>query len=87
MLTLQKLKEMKPHTIFAKGGGLIEEFSREMNTKWVAVRGGIHDWAIYYAEEGKADEQIRDWGDKCYFEEVIKRLVPCDEEAFKMYRY
>jgi len=72
MLTLEKLKEMDSHTIFAYGAD------------WVAVRGGIHDWAIYKGQGTK--EYIRDWGNKVHSEEEIKLLVPCDKESFNMYR-
>lgn len=52
---------------------------------WVAVRGGIHDWSIYaenpYTGIGYPN------GDKVTGEANIKKLVPCDDEAFKMYRY
>lgn len=52
MLTLQQLKDMEPGTIIARGemldipGGLDMNNSRE-SLRWIAVRGGIHDWAIY----------------------------------------
>ncbi len=90
-LTIEKLKEMKPG-IFVKGETLVEDYwdvSKEMLVKWVAVRGGIHDWAIYYnlASESKSDEMIRDHGDKMRNSESIKKCVPCDKEAFNMYRY
>lgn len=91
MLTLKKLKEMEPHTIF-------EFKSGEINGRtfmWVAVRGGIHDWAIYtsinaiptrdfWAVDKKG---IAAYGQKLVDEEKIRELVPCDDEAFKMYRY
>lgn len=30
---------------------------------------------------------IVNYGDKVHSEENIKKLCPCDDEAFKMYRY
>jgi len=52
MLTLKMLKAMPPHTIFAQGE--LVDSPEDCNlantgktTRWVAVRGGIHDWAIY----------------------------------------
>ena len=92
MLTLQKLKEMKPHTIFLKGeivdspdGINMENTGRQL--RWVAVRGGIHDWAIYCHLAEKDWDFIRTQGNKVSGEENIKRLVSCDEEAFEMYRH
>ena len=60
---------------------------RDLRLNWVAVRGKIHDWAIYYHTSDKSDDYIRDYGSKCFTEAVIKDLVPCDVDALKMYRY
>lgn len=92
MLTLKDLKELEPSTIFAKGTTLVEDYwdtSKEMQIDWVAVRGGIYDWAIYYQlTHLQWDEyQIKDNGEKMHNEKSIKKCVPCDDEAFKMYRY
>ena len=94
MLTLKKLKEMEPG-IFAQG--IVEDKPKGINMadtgtllKWVAVRGGIHDWTIYadnpYHPRG-SHEGVANLGDKLTGEENIRKLVPCDTEAFKMYRY
>jgi hypothetical protein len=96
ILTLDKLKKLKPESIFAKGylidsneGCPLANTGRKV--RWVAVRGWIHDWAIYCQNPHYAGtwswERIQQMGDKIPFEECIKQLVPCDEEAFKMYRY
>lgn len=50
-LTLKQLKEMKPG-IFARGTFIDSPDGCNMantgeETRWVAVRGDIHDWAIY----------------------------------------
>ena len=90
MLTLEKLKEMKPG-IFATGtandepnGFFMANTSKQL--RWVAVRGNIHDWAIYCHFVDKDTEWIKRQGDKVSQEKHIKELVPCDDEAFKMYR-
>lgn len=91
MLTLKKLKEMKPNTIFEFKPGK----NAERTFMWVAVRGGIHDWAIYTSLNaipmvdfwGGDKQGIADVGQKVTDEKTIRELVPCDEEAFKMYRY
>ncbi len=90
MLTLQKLKDLKPG-IFASGTTIDSpEGANMMNTgkvlKWVAVRGQFHDWAIYCQYEGWTDEQIRDVGEKVHTREYVIRLVPCDKKALAMYR-
>ena len=93
MLTIKKLKEMK-EGIFAQGEVIDSPEGANMaNTgkmmKWVAVRGIIHDWAIYCDNPymPQLDFQgVRDMGDKIHDREVVKKLVPCDKEALDMYR-
>lgn len=92
MLTLKQLKEMEPDTIFAKGeiidspdGINMENTGKQL--RWVACRGGIHDWAIYCHLADKDWDFIKTQGNKVIREKNIKKLIPCDDEAFKMYRY
>jgi len=94
-LTLQMLKDMGPGTIFAKGEILNEELPTPMvspseypNLKlcWVAKRGGYWDWTIYMAKAEQGYEYAETNGDKTYSENNIRFLVPCDDEAFKMFR-
>lgn len=92
MLTLQELKDMKPDTIFATGittdnPAGINMTNSGQDLRWVACRGGIHDWAIYVHWAYNSEDWIRDHGDKIFNETTIKRLVPCDAEAFGMYRW
>jgi hypothetical protein len=93
-LTLQSLKDMEPFKVFATGivenspdGVFMTTSSIGKKLMWVAKRGEIHDWAIYihWAENG--ENYARDYGDKVVAKEYIKKLVPCDESAFNMYRY
>ena len=92
MLTLKMLQEMKPDTTFAEGvttddneGVNLSNSGRQL--RWVACRGGIHDWAIYaqYAEQSAS--WVKRFGDKIHFERNIRKLVPCDDEALAMYRH
>lgn len=91
-LTLTQLKDMDPHTMFATG--IANDVPDELyiagtgtHLRWVAVRGGIHDWAIYAQSIDWPEELVRAMGDKVLGEENIRRLVPCTDKAFKMYRY
>ena len=91
-MTLQQLKDMEPDTIFATGtanddpqGLFMANTNRQL--RWVAVRGGIYDWAIYCHFADKDVEWIKRQGDKVGMESHIKKLVPCDDEAFEMYRF
>lgn len=83
-------------------GGTLEPGGKLTKVKWVAIRGGIHDWAIYHSMDANfifapylddpshlkvSNGRIARAGAKLYREEDIKRFVPCDDEAFKMYRY
>lgn len=79
MLTLEKLKEMAPNTCIRK----IET----NNLRYIAMRGSIHDWAIYYGPITWDYDTIKSNGDKLRSELTIKDLVPCNDEAFAIYRY
>lgn len=91
MLTRKILEDMPSHTMFATGTALDTEGGLFMaNTgkllRWVAVRGEIQDWAVY-AHFAHNDEQwVRSYGDKVGMEKHIKMCVPCDEEAYALYR-
>lgn len=90
-LTLQMLKDMEPG-IFATGTVSDNPTGINMTNsgkllRWVAVRGQIHDWKIYCHWADKSEDWIRRQGDKVHNDENIKKLVPCDDEAFKMYRH
>lgn len=91
MLTLQQLKDMEPDTIFATGEttdgyDAVNMYGRGQELRWVATRGGIHDWAIYIAPKDWDQLRIQRMGDKVHNRESIKKLVPCDDEALAMYR-
>lgn len=54
---------------------------------WVAKRGRIHDWTIYYGPVEHGINEILEVGDKLYNKETIRRLVACTDEAFALYRF
>lgn len=92
MLTEKLLKELTPGGIFATGTRHDPRLYRGGMIQWVAVRGeGMHDWAIYYhrycPDREDSVEWVKRFGDKCSTEAVIKELVPCDDEAFALYRF
>ena len=86
MLTIENLKEMEPGTIIATGVTQ-NDYLYHLPVRWVAKRGRIHDWAIYYDKEEKSQSEVENCGNKCFTEAVIKELVPCDEAAMRMYRF
>jgi len=83
-LTLEKLKEMEPG-IFAEGTGTYPELYNGP-IRWVASRGGIWDWALYYHRVEQSAEWVKNYGAKAFTKSVIRKLVPCDDEAWEMYR-
>jgi hypothetical protein len=94
MLTIQQLKEMKPESVFASGeienspdGLFMTSSNIGKKLLWIAKRGGIHDWAIYADWADKGINHVIGNGNKVTSKPNIKKLVPCDDEAFKMYRY
>lgn len=91
MLTLQQLKDMEPNTIFATGEttdgyDAVNMYGKGQELRWVATRGGIHDWAIYIAPKDWTEEMIKSNGDKVHNRTSVRKLVPCDDEALEMYR-
>jgi hypothetical protein len=55
--------------------------------RWIAKKGHGNDWAIYYHWSSRGWEYVESNGDKVINKEVIKRLVPCDDEVLNLYRY
>ncbi|MBC8527305.1 MAG: hypothetical protein H8D22_10735 [Candidatus Cloacimonetes bacterium] len=89
-LTLKQLEEMKSLTVFAKGETVDSPDGINMTNsgkplRWIAVRGHISDWAIYCSWSDKSWEWIKSYGAKIASEISIKRLVPCEDDAFQMY--
>ncbi len=93
MLTVQMLQDMPPETVFASGtienspdGLFMVNNNIGKSLMWAAKRGRIHDWAIYCYWANSGLDFVLSNGDKIINESNIKKLVPCDSEALKMYR-
>lgn len=91
MLTLQMLKDMDIEQRFATGLAMDEPDGLFMSgsgrpLRWVAIRGRVHDWSIYCHFAKFDEDYVAKSGDKVCNPKHIKMLVPCDEEAFAMYR-
>jgi hypothetical protein len=94
-VTKDYLKGLKPSTIFAQGlipncpetGIYMTDYRRGDMLRWVAVRGFIEDWTIYCDFEEKNIEAVRKYGNKVVNPDNIRKLVQCDDEAFKLYRF
>lgn len=81
--------------------GDAEPGGRYVIVRWVAVRGGIHDWAIYHSLDANLEparyldgfahlsasyQKIADHGAKLRDLKKIKELVNATDEAMEMYR-
>ena len=78
ILTLEELKCSKP--------GIIREYLLGAQ-RFVVVRGGIHDWAMYTDKSERSSWYISQNGLKVHREAEIRALVECTDEAFAMYRH
>ena len=91
MLTIDDLKTMLPG-IFSHGTMLDNPLGIHMTgsgrmLRWVACRGvGYHNWAIYCHHEEHDWGIVASNGDKVHADATIRRLVPCTDEAFEIYR-
>lgn len=87
-LTLQKIKDLPEDYIFASGY-LAADNRVENGTelRWVACTGTGLDWCIYYHHSYHENEYIQKYGDKMFTEDVIRYLVPCDNEVWGRYRF
>ena len=91
-ITMDLLKELPPHTIFA-AGTFLDATDRINITgepgkllRWVAVRGGIPDWAVYVGPAAWSFEKVAEQGDKI-LGSTAQILVDCTNETAKRYRY
>ena len=95
MLTIDQLKAMPSSNIIAQGtienskeGIWMTDVHPGRQLLWVAKRGdGYPDWAIYTWWANEADvEFVIKQGQKVTSEDNIRKLVPCTDKAYKMYR-
>ncbi|MEI6186961.1 MAG: hypothetical protein WCP46_00470 [Alphaproteobacteria bacterium] len=98
MITKSILDSMPENTIFACGvlpcDNELYTLAIDGDLRWVAKRGIINDWAIYVSvepdyisTEERKNKTVAELGTKIYGESTIRTLVPCDDEALKLYRY
>lgn len=89
MLTLERLQDLEPHSIFARGKAKIPnpiKVGLKVTIKWIAVRGGIADWSIFYGTPCEDENFIKAYGKKILDDKMIRKLVPCDDLALQWYR-
>jgi hypothetical protein len=92
MLTFEKFSEIPDGLVFDKGimvdspEGLHMARTGRM-LKWVAVKGYDNDWCVYTHFAENDWEFIESNGDKVGGTDNILKVVPCDEDVLKRYRY
>ncbi len=93
ILTKADLEKMEPGEIILWGeapdavGGLNMAGTGKI-LRWVALRGlGAPDWAIYCHFANADMNWIRRFGNKVHGDDNIRKLVPCTDEAFQLYRH
>lgn len=83
-----------PGTIMGMGittndlnGAYMTDNDKGRELRYVAVKGYNNDWCIYvkWAETSSYENVINN-GDKIHGRDNIMRVVPCEEEVFKLYR-
>ena len=85
-IDINDLKKFGDSETIATGTGTCPEVT-DKEIIWVAVSGeGYYDWCIYALPVGSTIEDVKKNGDKIFTESAIRRLVPCNDEAFRMYR-
>ena len=84
-LTLDKLKAFDSHTVFAKGYIYTEMGVNIPAFKFVAKRGLIDDWAMYFDSVDKSWKEVEQ-GTKMRDEAAIKKTISCSKEVFERYR-
>lgn len=77
---------MPPGTVF--GSGIIDnDLFHPLPVRWIAVRGEVDDWAIYYGPRHYTDRQLEVEGSKLYDKRWIRRVIHITEQAYRRYRF
>jgi hypothetical protein len=91
VLTLELLVGIEPETVFAAGINSTINFPNAgaffQIFRWVAERGVIDDWVIYYLPKGNGIKTVSRVGHKLKDPIAIQKLVPCTEEVLARYRF
>ena len=92
MMTIDKFRRIKPGEVFEQG--VIENTPDGIymtdgggTLKYVAVKGGFDDWALYVHWAYHSWEYVRNCGDKVISEHHIRRVVDCSNEVYIKYRF
>jgi predicted lipoprotein with Yx(FWY)xxD motif len=92
VMTIEKFSKIEAHSPMCHGESIdnytgINLSNSDQKLKWVAIKGGAEDWAIYAGFTYHTYEDIARGGDKVVMEKNIRKLVPCDDEVYSRYRF
>lgn len=82
MVTAKDVEQRQPGSILAEG--LCPQRGQVM--RYVAIRGGACDWAVYVGPQDWTREQVQQNGDKV-FPESREFPVRASKDAVALYRY
>lgn len=95
--TPEMFRQIENDSIFAQGLMLDSPIGYNLQgtenvVRWVAVKGDVEDWAIYYQNPSYGHlawdfEQVKQQGDKLHHPVWINKLVPCDNKMRQLYRH
>lgn len=84
-MRVQQIADALPRQVFLSGSGVYPEISG-IRIKWVAVRGNILDWAVYYDRVDVDEDIIARKGDKMYDQDLVARVTGATAACMKYYR-
>lgn len=92
-LTKEQFDKIPAGEVFAKGevenspmGIYMTNSNKGKMLKWIAKKGYANDWCIYCHWAYNVYEFVEQSGDKVHSTASIKKLVPCTDEVFSLYR-
>ena len=94
MITKEQFDKISDGDVFVKGevensplGIYMTNSNKGKMLKWVAKKGYANDWCVYCHWSEQGWDYVITNGDKVTSESNIRKLVPCIDEVFKLYRY
>lgn len=92
MLTISDFNNINDGSVFSsevvidRPEGIVINNSGK-SLRWVAKKGRIGDWALYIDSSEYSVHWIATYGQKIKDESIIRKILPCTDDVFKLYRY
>jgi hypothetical protein len=92
VITLKKFLKLPPNRVFATGESVDSPEGLFMTgsgnpLRWVAVKGGNQDWALYTQQTHWSYEMVERNGDKVNDEANILRALEVSPKVLERYRH